>query len=61
MSLQIIVYDILGNEVAVLVNEEKPSGIYNVEFKADNLPSGVYFYRLTAEGYSQTRKLILLK
>ncbi|MGB5745922.1 MAG: T9SS type A sorting domain-containing protein, partial [Desulfobacterales bacterium] len=62
------VYDILGNEVATLVNEVKPAGIYEVEFNATshsgkvrNLPSGLYFYTLTTGGYSQTKKMILLK
>ncbi len=40
------VYDILGNEIAILVNEEKPAGSYEVEFNASSLPSGVYFYQL---------------
>ncbi len=61
------VYDILGNEVAILVNEEKPAGKYQVNFNArpttnnKQLSSGVYFYRLQAGNFVQTRKLILLK
>ncbi len=55
------VYDVLGNEVATLVNEEKSVGNYEVEFDGANLPSGVYFYRLTAAKFSDTKKLILLK
>ena len=56
------VYDVLGNEVATLVNEYKPAGKYEVEFSAiDNQPSGIYFYRLQAGSYSQTKKLILMK
>ncbi|GAB6283660.1 MAG: hypothetical protein STSR0008_24470 [Ignavibacterium sp.] len=55
------VYDILGREVAKLVNEEKPVGVYEVEFNATNLPSGVYFYKLQAGSFSETKKLILLK
>lgn len=46
------VYDVLGNEIAILVNEEKPSGTYEVEFDASNLPSGVYMYRLTSGNFS---------
>jgi hypothetical protein len=55
------VYDILGNEIATLVNEEKPAGSYEVDFNASALPSGVYFYRLEANGFSQTKKMILMK
>ena len=57
------VYDVLGNEVATLVNEEKPAGEYEVEFRIDNLEltSGIYFYRLTAGKFADTKKLILLK
>jgi hypothetical protein len=55
------VYDILGNEIATLVNEEKPAGEYEVEFNGSNLPSGIYFYQLKAEQYSETKKMILLK
>jgi hypothetical protein len=55
------VYDILGNEVAILVNEEKPSGIYEIDFNADGLTSGVYFYQLKAGNILQTKKMILLR
>ena len=55
------VYDILGNEVAILVNEGKPAGNYKVEFNASNLPSGIYFYYITAAKFTDTKKLILLK
>lgn len=55
------VYDILGNEVATLVNSEKPSGVYEVEWYASNVPSGVYFYQLKTEGYVETKKMILLR
>ena len=55
------VYNILGNEVAALVNETKPAGEYEVEFDGSNLPSGVYYYRIQAGSFSQTKKLILLK
>jgi len=60
------VYDILGNEIATLVNEEQPAGSYEVEFtshsgEARNLPSGVYFYRLQAGNYSKTMKMLLLR
>jgi len=55
------VYDILGNEIATLVNESKAPGIHEVTFKGDNLPSGVYIYRMTAGNYSTQKKMILLK
>jgi hypothetical protein len=55
------VYDILGNEVATLVNSEKPAGVYVVEWNAANLPSGVYFYQLKTGSFVQTKKMLLLK
>ena len=55
------VYDILGNEVAVLINEKKPSGIYEIEFDAVNLSSGIYFYTLSSGNFYQTKKMLLLK
>ena len=55
------VYDDLGREVAALVNEEKPTGSYVVEFDASNLASGIYFYKLQAGKYIETKKMVLLK
>ncbi len=55
------VYDVLGDEVATLVNEEKPAGSYEVEFDASHLSSGVYFYKLQAGSFVETRKIILLR
>jgi len=55
------VFDSLGNEVAILIKEEKPVGTYEVEFDASFLPSGIYFYRLQAGTYVKTKKMILLK
>jgi hypothetical protein len=55
------VYDVLGNEVATLVDEYKPAGNYEVEFNADKLSSGVYFYQLKAVDYINTKKMILLR
>jgi hypothetical protein len=55
------VYDILGREVAILVNEEKPAGNYEVMFDAANLSSGIYFYTITANDFHQTKKMILLR
>jgi photosystem II stability/assembly factor-like uncharacterized protein len=55
------VYDVLGNEVATLVNEEKPAGSYEINFDASNLSSGIYLYTVQAGSYTQTKKLILLR
>jgi len=55
------VFDLLGREIATLVNEEKPAGTYEVEFDGTNLPSGVYFYQLKAGSFIETRKMVLLK
>lgn len=55
------VYDLLGREIVTLVNEEKPSGNYEVNFNASNLPSGVYFYRLQAGSFVEIKKITLLK
>jgi hypothetical protein len=63
--VQLKVYDILGNEITTLVNEEKPAGNYVVEFKPESSikqsTSGVYFYQLKAGDYIQTKKMIYLK
>jgi len=55
------VYDILGNEVATLVNEEKGRGVYSVSFDASQLSSGIYLYRLQAGSFIETKKMILLR
>jgi hypothetical protein len=62
------VYDVLGNEIATLVDEVQTAGSYSVDFDASDLPagrqgliSGIYFYKLTAEDFSSVRKMILLK
>jgi N-acetylneuraminic acid mutarotase len=55
------VYDVLGNEIAILVNEEKPVGSYEIDFKASSLPSGIYFYKLQAGSFLQIKKMVLLK
>jgi len=55
------VFDVLGSEVATLVNEEKPTGSYKIDFNAANLPSGVYLYKLQAGNITETKKLMLLK
>jgi type IX secretion system substrate protein len=55
------IYDILGREVATLVSEHLKAGIYEVEWNAGNYPSGVYYYKLTAGEFSETKKMILIK
>ena len=55
------VFDILGNEIETLVNEEKPVGIYEITWNAANLPSGIYFYTINAGTFIETKKLVLLK
>jgi len=55
------VFDILGNEIATLVNEYKPAGKYEVDFDGSRLASGIYFYKLTAGNYSKVMKMMLLR
>lgn len=55
------IYDVLGNEIATLVDEYRNAGYYELEFDASNLPSGIYFYKLNTGNYTDTKKLILLK
>ncbi|HSP87176.1 MAG TPA: T9SS type A sorting domain-containing protein, partial [Ignavibacteriaceae bacterium] len=55
------VYDVLGNEIADLVNEEKTAGVHEIEFHSTNLSSGVYFYQLKIDGFNETKKMIILK
>jgi hypothetical protein len=61
VSVKLTVYDLLGREVAVLVNEREMPGEFEVTFDGSELSSGVYIYRLQAEGYVQSKKLLLLK
>ena len=55
------VYDILGTEIEILVNEEKLTGTYELTWYAENLPSGVYFYQLQAGSFVETKKMVLMK
>jgi len=55
------VFDILGSEIANLVNEEMPAGTYEVSFDASGLSSGIYFYTINAGSFIQTRKMLLVK
>ncbi|MBK6912767.1 MAG: T9SS type A sorting domain-containing protein [Ignavibacteriales bacterium] len=66
LGKRLLVYDILGNEVATLVNEQQSPGSYEVEFNTGalqgmSLPSGVYYYRLKAGDFVETKKMVLLK
>ncbi len=60
-KVSIKIFDVLGNEAAVLVDEIKSPGEYNAEFNAAGFSSGIYYYRMTAGNYSETKKMILLK
>jgi parallel beta-helix repeat protein len=60
-NVEVTIFDILGRRVKVLVNEVKHPGRYEVSFNANNLPSGVYFYRITAGDYLNTKKMLLIK
>ena len=60
-NVKLIVFDVLGNEVATLVNEQKSAGNYNVDFDASNLSSGIYFYQLQSGNFTESKKMILLK
>ncbi|MBT8380031.1 MAG: T9SS type A sorting domain-containing protein, partial [Ignavibacteria bacterium] len=55
------VYDVLGNEIITLVNEEKQPGTYELDFNARGLPNGMYFYTLKVGSFSETKKMVLLK
>ncbi|MBK6915048.1 MAG: T9SS type A sorting domain-containing protein [Ignavibacteriales bacterium] len=55
------IYDVLGNEVVVLINEQKESGNYQIDFNASELSSGIYYYTLTAGNFTSTKKMILVK
>jgi hypothetical protein len=55
------IFDILGKEVETLVNEKQSPGIYEITFDGNKLPSGIYFYRMQSEDFSETKKMILIK
>ena len=55
------VYDVLGNEIATLVNENKQPGVYEIDFNASPLSSGIYFYQLKAGSFVETKKMVLMK
>jgi hypothetical protein len=55
------IYDLLGKEVAVLVNEVKNAGQYNVQWNASALPSGTYFYKIQAGNFTEVKRMLLIK
>jgi len=55
------IYDVLGNEITTLINEEKTAGNYEVSFGVTNIPSGIYFYQLQAGSFVETKKMVLMK
>ncbi len=59
--VSLVVYDLLGREVRTLINQPKEAGFYSVKFDGVNLPSGIYFYKLTAGNYSEIKKMTLVK
>lgn len=60
-NVQLIIYDVTGRRISELVNRELEPGSYKADWDAQNYPSGVYFYRLEADGYTDTKKMILIK
>ncbi|MGH2574296.1 MAG: YCF48-related protein [Ignavibacteria bacterium] len=60
-DVKLVVYDILGSEVTILVNEKLEPGTYEIVFDGTNYPSGVYFYVLETDGFKQSRKMVLVK
>jgi hypothetical protein len=59
--VEIKVFDALGREIAVLLNEEVIAGNYSVSFNASKYPSGIYFYRINAGSFTDTKKMVLIK
>ena len=56
-----VIFDVLGREITTLVNEFRSAGVYQVDFDASALSSGVYFYRIDAGNFTQTKKMLLVK
>ncbi|MCK5087329.1 MAG: T9SS type A sorting domain-containing protein, partial [Melioribacteraceae bacterium] len=61
INLKLVVYDVLGREVATLVNRQQKPGYYEVEWNSKNNSSGTYFYRIVTPNFADTKKMILLK
>jgi hypothetical protein len=60
-QVRLSVYDLMGREVSVLVNQRRDAGVHQVQFDGSNFASGVYFYRIEAGSFLQTRKLLILR
>jgi hypothetical protein len=60
-NVNLEIFDNLGREKTKLLNEELRAGIYEIEFNAVNFPSGIYFYRITTGGFTDTKKMVLIK
>ena len=60
-EVRLVIYDVLGREVAVLVEDTRPAGRHEATFEADRLPSGIYLYRLEASGFRETKQMLLVK
>ncbi len=60
-NVKLVIFDLLGREVSVLVNSELKAGTYQAEWNASNFASGVYFYKLSVDGFTDTKKMILVK
>jgi len=61
VTVKLLIYDILGRQVDILVNESQPPGNYSIQFNASHLASGVYFYSLQTNEFFQTKKMLVLK
>ena len=61
INTKIIVYDILGKEVATILNEKLKTGEHQIDLSSVNLPEGTYFYKLIIDGFTETKKMILIK
>ncbi|MCK7516542.1 MAG: T9SS type A sorting domain-containing protein [Ignavibacteriales bacterium] len=55
------VFDVLGNEVTTLLNDEQQSGNYEIKYDGSSIASGIYFYQIRAGNYTETKKMVLLK
>lgn len=60
-NVKLVVYDILGNEIATVINEYRPAGNYEIRFDASGLSSGIYFYTVSSGSFSDTKKMMVLK
>ncbi|MDP4117026.1 MAG: T9SS type A sorting domain-containing protein, partial [Bacteroidota bacterium] len=60
-KVEIIVYDVLGNKIATLLEGYKPAGNHSIQFNAKNLPSGVYIYRIKSGAFMASKKMMLVK